>query len=226
MGRWLLSHQQQLAGLLSKQQQSYQLLLAAPPLIFHSQLSCRCTYTCEIVQVYGIYWLLVATASYRLSLAAENGNLSSLTYQRLNAFLGLFSITSAIPLLRGALGGELSPAPAAAAAAVLAAAAVSTYFPAYLRSGGSTDVAAAAAGFGDALKSTFKAGRGWTGAFYSLSFWETFILGVALVGGDSFSEPKHPGFKPQKDMMWLTKWRCLNSSHLEESWTSCQMAGS
>jgi hypothetical protein len=146
-------------------------------------LCCHCTYTCVLAQVYGIYWLLVAAAAYRLSQAAENGNLSSLTYQRLNAFLGLFSVTSAIPLLRGALGGELSPAPAAAAAAVLAAAAVSTYFPAYLRSGGSTDVAAAAAGFGDALKATIKAGRGWTGAFYSLSFWETSILGVALVGG-------------------------------------------
>jgi hypothetical protein len=66
---------------------------------------------------------------------------------------------------------------------VLAAAAATTYIPAYLSSGGSTDAAGIAAGFGDALKATFKAGRGWTGVFYSLSFWESFILGVALVGG-------------------------------------------
>lgn len=130
-----------------------------------------------------MYWLLVATAAYHLSQAAENGNLTSATYQRLNAFLALFSLTAAIPLLQGAVNGTLSPAPAVAAAGVLAATAASTYIPAYLRSGGSTDVAGIAAGFGDALKSTFKAGRGWTGVFYSLSFWESFILGVALVGG-------------------------------------------
>jgi hypothetical protein len=109
--------------------------------------------------------------------------LSSSTYQRLNAFLALFSLGSTVPLLQGAASGELSAAPAAAAAAVLAATAVSTYIPAYLRSGGSTDVAEIAAGVGDGLKATFRAGRGLTGAFYSLSFWECFILGVALLGG-------------------------------------------
>lgn len=66
---------------------------------------------------------------------------------------------------------------------MLAATAATTYIPAYLSSGGSTDVPGIAAGFGDALKTTFKAGRGWTGVFYSLSFWESFILGVALVAG-------------------------------------------
>lgn len=91
--------------------------------------------------------------------------------------------TSPSLLLQGAVTGDLSPAPAAAAAAVLAATAATTYIPAYLSSGGSTDAAGIAAGFGDALKVTFKAGRGWTGVFYSLSFWESFILGVALVGG-------------------------------------------
>jgi len=85
--------------------------------------------------------------------------------------------------LQGAVTGNLSAAPAAAAAAVLTATAVTTLIPTYLRSGGSTDMAQLAGGFGDALKATFKAGRGWTGAFYSLSFWESFILGVALVGG-------------------------------------------
>jgi hypothetical protein len=133
--------------------------------------------------VYGVYWLLVATATYRLSQAAENGNLSSSTYQRLNAFLALFSLGSTVPLLQGAATGELSAAPAAATAAVLAATAVSTYIPAYLRSGGSTDVAEIAAGVGDGLKATIRAGRGLTGAFYSLSFWECLILGVALLGG-------------------------------------------
>lgn len=178
-----------------------------------------------------MYWLLVATAAYRLAQAADAGNLASATYQRLNAFLALFSIGSALPLLQGAAGGDLSPAPAAAAAAVLIGTAASTYVPAYLRSSGSADLASIAgrcravcfvpagapppdtglcltprcgrtrfaltpccallimcavlpaAGFGDALKKTFKAGRGWTGVFYSLSFWESFILGVALVGG-------------------------------------------
>lgn len=134
-------------------------------------------------EVYGVYWLLVATAAYRLSQAADAGNLLSATYQRLNAFLALFSIGSALPLLQGAANGDLSPAPAAAAAAVLVGTAASTYLPAYLRSGGSTDLGGIAAGFGDALKTTFKAGRGWTGVFYSLSFWESFTLGVALVGG-------------------------------------------
>lgn len=55
---------------------------------------------CCALQVYGVYWLLVATAAYRLSQAADNGNLSSATYQRLNAFLALFSIGSALPLLQ------------------------------------------------------------------------------------------------------------------------------
>jgi hypothetical protein len=48
---------------------------------------------------------LVATAAYRLSQAAENGNLSSATYQRLNAFLALFSLGSACPGLAVAPGG-------------------------------------------------------------------------------------------------------------------------
>jgi len=52
------------------------------------------------LQVYGVYWLLVATAAYRLSQAAENDNLSSSTYQRLNALLALFTIGSALPLLQ------------------------------------------------------------------------------------------------------------------------------
>lgn len=39
----------------------------------------------SFIQVYGVYWLLVATAAYRLSQAADAGNLSSPTYQRLNA---------------------------------------------------------------------------------------------------------------------------------------------
>lgn len=91
-------------------------------------------------QVYGVYWLLVATAAYRLAQAADAGNLSSATYQRLNAFLALFSIGSALPLLQGVANGDLSPAPAAAAAAVLVGTAASTYVPAYLRSGGSTDL--------------------------------------------------------------------------------------
>jgi hypothetical protein len=134
-------------------------------------------------QVYGVYWQLVATATYHLSQAAEAGNLSSSTYQRLNAFLALFSLGSAVPLLQGAVSGGLSPAPAAAAAAVLTATAVSTYIPSYLRSGGSTDVATIAAGVGDGLKATFRAGRGLAGAFYSLSFWECFMLGLALLGG-------------------------------------------
>jgi hypothetical protein len=133
--------------------------------------------------VYGVYWLLAATAAYRLSQAAENDNLSSSTYQRLNAFLALFSLGSAVPFLQGAATGQLSAAPAAAAAVVLTATAVTTYIPTYLRSGGSTDVAEIAAGFGDGLKATFRAGRGLAGAFYSLSFWECFILGVALLGG-------------------------------------------
>jgi hypothetical protein len=90
---------------------------------------------------------------------------------------------AASPQLQGAIPGDLSPAPAAAVAAVLAAAAATTYIPAYLNNGGSTDVPRIAAGFGDALKTTFKAGRGWTGVFYSLSFWESLILGVALVAG-------------------------------------------
>uniref|UniRef100_A0A383VPR3 Uncharacterized protein n=1 Tax=Tetradesmus obliquus TaxID=3088 RepID=A0A383VPR3_TETOB len=134
-------------------------------------------------EVYGVYWLLVATAAYRLSQAADAGNLSSPTYQRLNAFLALFSLGSTVPFLQGAVSGELSAAPAAAAAALLTASAVSTYIPAYLRSGGSTDVAEIAAGVGDGLKATFRAGRGLTGAFYSLSFWECLVLGLALLGG-------------------------------------------
>lgn len=134
-------------------------------------------------EVYGVYWLLVATAAYRLSQAADAGNLSSPTYQRLNAFLALFSLGSTVPFLQGAVSGELSAAPAAAAAALLTASAVSTYIPTYLRSGGSTDVAEIAAGVGDGLKATFRAGRGLTGAFYSLSFWECLVLGLALLGG-------------------------------------------
>jgi hypothetical protein len=43
---------------------------------------------------------MVATAAYRLSQAADSGNLSSATYQRLNAFLALFSVGSALPLLQ------------------------------------------------------------------------------------------------------------------------------
>eukprot|EP00775_Hariotina_reticulata_P002977 gene2977-3261_t len=54
----------------------------------------------------------------------------------------------------------------------------------YLAAGsGSTDLAEVAAGFGNGLKQTFKAGRGFSGVFYSLSFWEVFILGIALLFG-------------------------------------------
>lgn len=135
------------------------------------------------LQVYGIYWVLAATASYRLSKAAEQGNLSSETYQRLNALLALFTAASAVPFLQGAAGGELSPIPAAVTAATLAATAATTFAPGYLSSGGTRDLAEVAAGLGNALKSTVKAGRGLTGAFYSLNFWEDFILGIALLGG-------------------------------------------
>jgi hypothetical protein len=67
----------------------------------------------------------------------------------------------------------------------LLAAAGATFARGYLAaaSAGSTDLAEVAAGFGNGLKQTFKAGRGLTGAFYSLSFWEAFILGVALLFG-------------------------------------------
>lgn len=56
-------------------------------------------------EVYGVYWLLVATAAYRLSQAADAGNLPSPTYQRLNAFLALFSLGSIVPFLQGAVSG-------------------------------------------------------------------------------------------------------------------------
>lgn len=139
--------------------------------------------TAAVLQVYAAYWILSTTATYRLAKAADKGNLISSTYQRHNAFLAIFTAASAVPFLQGAVDGTLNPAPAAAVAAALAAAAAGVYLPGYAAGAGTTDLGLVASGFGDALKTTIKAGRGLLGAFYSLSFWESFILGIALVAG-------------------------------------------
>jgi hypothetical protein len=135
-------------------------------------------------QVYGIYAIIAAAATYRLAVAAQEDSLFEPLYRRLNTYLGLFTAVSAAPLVKGIITGDLQTLPAGAAAAALLMATAATYYPA-LRAADSDalNLRGLLEGSVQGLKDTSKAGRGLTGAFYSLNFWEALILGVALLGG-------------------------------------------